>query len=134
MAISPFIANSLDFSPSMQPSDVLVHCLVKKNSFDVKHEGLNGFPKAEEETRYLIEFMWEASMGKVTSNIYIYSLDPHILERVKKLHTEKNASPDQILSVYSNVSTPSNSTMSNLASAVVITKEYLEKIQPTSTK
>ena len=80
VAIPPFIANSYDSSSPMKLLDVPVHFLAETNSFDTKHKGLNGFPKAEEETRHLIKFMWEASMVKFPTTIYINSLDPHVLE------------------------------------------------------
>ena len=40
MAIPPLIANSLDSSTSMQPLNVLVHCLVATTSFDEKKQGV----------------------------------------------------------------------------------------------
>ena len=118
----------------MKLLDVTVHFLAETNIFDTKHKGLNGFPKAEEETRHLIKFMWEASMVKFPTTIYINSLDPHVLEWAKKPHTETISPPVQILSADSNFYTPSNSNVSNLASAVVLMKEYLEKNQATETK
>ena len=87
MVIPHFITNSLDLSPSMQSSEVLMLCLVEINSFYENHKVLNGFPKDDEETRDLIKFLWAASMVKVTSTIYIDSSDPHVLEWAKKLHT-----------------------------------------------
>ena len=79
MSISPFIANFLDLSPSMELSDIFVHCLDAANSFNVKPNMLNGFTKNYEEKRDLIKLMWAESMGKVTTTIYIDSLDPDVM-------------------------------------------------------
>ena len=134
MSIPPFIANSLESSPSMQPSDVLLHCIVATNCFNAKHKDLQGFSKAGEDTRDLINLLWPASMVKVSAAIYINSLHPHVLEWTKKLHTEKNSSSVQTLRSDSNVFATSNDTMSNLVSDVVFMKEYLENNQDTATK
>ena len=114
MDIPPFITNLINSSPSIQISDNLVHCKEVTNSFDAKHKWYNGFPKADEETIDVITFMGAASMGKDPATIYIDSLDTHVLKWAKQLHTETISYPVQTLIVDSNVSTPSNSSMSDL--------------------
>ena len=46
MAIPPLIANSLDSSTSMQPLNVLVHCLVATTIFDENKQGVERVYKA----------------------------------------------------------------------------------------
>ena len=91
-----------------------MHCKEVTNSFDAKHKGINGFPKADEETIDLITFMGAGSMGKDPATIYIDSLDTHVLEWAKKLHTETMSYPVQTLIVDFNISTPSNANISDL--------------------
>ena len=80
-----------------------------------------------------MKFLPEASMGKVTTTIYINSLDPHVLEWAKKLHIIV-LPRFQILIKDSNDYTPSNSTMGILAPSILLMKEYLEKNLGKATK
>ena len=79
MAIPHFIAKFLNSSPSIKPSEILVHRLAETNGSNAKHKGLNGFPRVEEETRDLIKFLWAASLEKFPATIYIDSMEPRVL-------------------------------------------------------
>ena len=79
MAIPPLIANSLDSSTSMQPLNVIVHCLVATNRFDSKTKGFGQVYKAWGRSKRSLKNVLVSEHEKSPTTIYIYSLDPQVL-------------------------------------------------------
>eukprot|EP00957_Ditylum_brightwellii_P194495 14813773-Ditylum_brightwellii.AAC.2 len=126
-AIPPFIANTLHLSPPMKAKDVLIHCQVAILSFDNHFKRENSSPKAKEEYRDLIKFVWVAYKSLIPAATYIKSSNKFVRAWSEKLHPELVLPLAPAPAIGLAVTVPSNAKLSNLALLVSLLKESVEK-------
>jgi hypothetical protein len=131
VSLPPFLVNSINSAPSLSPDDLLIHFLAAINFFDEAFKDVEGYPKAEKEARDVILFLWGVSNFDISPLPFVDCDDAIVKSWSEKLHSEFISLPSAAPTKDGEVMGPSNTTMSNLTSSLVLLKEFLEKHQDT---
>ena len=127
IAIPPLLSLAVMSSPSLQPEELCMDCIVAIKAFDTLHKEDKDFPKASVTCKRILQFLWAASHSLLELTISITQDSGHITKFNGDLHEKfilkgslQNPNP-------SSVTGPSDATLSYLSGSIVHLTTHLEK-------